>query len=208
MNYTYKIYQNDIPDAGAYSHSLAIDCEMMGLNIHRDRLCVIQIYDPVRNQVDIIQCKDPAYDAPNLKTLLNRPNTVFLGHMIRLDLAYLYKHLGVMPQNVYCTRTASRIGQTYGASHNYLDLISNILGKKIDKSETSSYWGAEELTDKQIQYVCQDVIFLHALKEKLDAIISHESRQDLAEKAMKMIPDRAYFDATGWWNEDILSYPF
>lgn len=208
MKYEYSIFKNDIPADREYSSLLAIDCEMMGLNINRDRLCVAQIFDPARNHVDIIQFTEPEYNAPNLKALLSSNDTLFLGHMIRLDLAYLYKYLGVMPQNVFCSRTASRIGQTYGASHNYLDLVSNLLGEKIDKSETSSYWGAETLSDKQIEYVCQDVVHLPALKEKLEAIIANENRQELANQAMKMIPTRAVFDAEGWWNDDILSYPF
>ncbi len=204
----YTLYRYDLPDGLSLGPVLSIDCEMMGLNLNRDRLCVVQIFDPQSNHVHIVQFPDAAYDAPNLRRALSTPDTLFLGHMIRLDMGWLYKYLGVMLQNVYCTRTASRIAQTFGASHDFKDLVSNLLGEKIDKSETASYWGAAELTPDQIRYVCNDVLFLPRLKEKLDVLLEREGRAGLFAATMKTLQARTEMDAAGWWGEDILSFPF
>ena len=204
----YTLHRGDIPPGLAFGNVVAIDCEMMGLNIQRDRLCVVQMYDPHSDHVHIVQFPDAVYDAPNLRAVLSNPERLFLGHMIRLDLGWILKYLNVCITNVYCTRTASRLAQTYGASHDYKDLVSGLLGAQIDKGETSSYWGADDLTPDQINYVCNDVVFLPALKARLDSLLAREGRAPLMALAMTTLPARVQMDVAGWWGEDILSFPF
>lgn len=204
----YTIHRGDLAAGIAFGDVVSIDCEMMGLNLNRDRLCVVQMYDLHSDHVHIIQFPDAVYNAPNLCAVLSDPNRLFLGHMIRLDLGWILKYLGVAIANVYCTRTASRLGQTFGASHDFKDLVSNLLGEKIDKSETSSYWGADTLTPDQVRYVINDVIFLHRLKDKLEGLLEREGRMPLMRAAMQSLPGRVQMDVAGWWGDDILSFPF
>lgn len=204
----YTIHRGDLAAGITFGDVVSIDCEMMGLNLNRDRLCVVQMYDLHSDHVHIIQFPDAVYNAPNLRAVLSDPDRLFLGHMIRLDLGWILKYLGVAITNVYCTRTASRLGQTFGASHDFKDLVSNLLGEKIDKSETSSYWGADTLTPDQIRYVINDVIFLHRLKHVLDVLLEREGRMPLMRAAMQTLPARVQMDVAGWWGDDILSFPF
>lgn len=203
-----NIYKNDLPAGLAFGDSIAIDCEMLGLNLTRDRLCVVQMYDPGQNRVDIVQFTDRDYAAPNLKAVLADPRRLFIGHMIRLDLGWIYKYLGVLPTRVYCTRTASRIAQTFGASHDFKNLVTGLLGIAIDKSETTSDWGAETLSPAQIRYVVNDVIHLHDLQRVLDSALVLHGRDHLMAEIMKTLPARTLMDAAGWWGEDILDFPF
>lgn len=204
----FTVHRGDLAGGITFGDVVAVDCEMMGLNVHRDRLCVVQMYDAASDHVHIVQLSDALYDAPNLRAVLADTDRLFLGHMIRLDMGWILKYLGVTIANVYCTRTASRLARTYGASHDYKDLVSDVLGEKIDKGETSSDWGADNLTPNQIRYVCNDVVFLPRLKTRLDAMLEREGRMPLMEAAMRTLPARAQMDVAGWWGEDILSFPF
>ena len=208
MTANITLHQNDLPAGLPFGDTVAIDCEFMGLNITRDRLCVVQLYDPTHDRVDIVQFADKDYAAPNLRAVLQAPDRLFLGHMIRLDLGWILHYLKVDIANVYCTRTASRIAQTFGASHDFKNLVPNLLGESIDKSETTSDWGTRELTPAQIKYVVNDVIFLPRLRAALDALLIRENRAELAADIMKTIPARARMDVAGWWGEDILDFPF
>lgn len=208
MSANITLHRNDLPAGLPFGDTVAIDCEMMGLNVARDRLCVVQLYDPAHDRVDIVQFTARDYSAPNLRALFNDNNRLFLGHMIRLDLGWIVHYLKADIANVYCTRTASRIAQTFGASHDFKNLVTSLLGESIDKSETTSDWGADTLTPAQIKYVVNDVIFLPRLREKLDALLAREGRAQLAADIMKTIPARARMDAAGWWGEDILDFPF
>lgn len=208
MTSNITLHKNDLPAGLPFGDTVAIDCEMMGLNVARDRLCVVQLYDPAHDRVDIVQFADKDYRAPNLRAVLQASDRLFLGHMIRLDLGWILHYLNVDIQNVYCTRTASRIAQTFGASHDFKNLVPSLLGESIDKSETTSDWGSEELTPAQIKYVVNDVIYLPRLRSALDALLQRENRAHLATDIMKTIPARARMDVAGWWGEDILDFPF
>lgn len=208
MTSNIHLHKNDLSAGLPFGDTVAIDCEMMGLNIARDRLCVVQLYDPTHDRVDIVQFSARDYSAPNLRAVLQAPDRLFLGHMIRLDLGWILHYLNVDIQNVYCTRTASRIAQTFGASHDFKNLVPNLLGESIDKSETTSNWGADELTPAQIKYVVNDVIFLPRLRVALNALLVRENRAQLAADIMQTIPARARMDVAGWWGEDILDFPF
>ncbi len=208
MTPTITLHRDDLPAGLPFGDSVAIDCEMMGLNIARDRLCIVQMYDPAHERVDIVQFNGHNYSAPNLRAVLAAPGRLFLGHMIRLDLGWILHYLKTDIAHVYCTRTASRIAQTFGASHDFKNLVTGLLGESIDKSETTSDWGAETLSPAQLKYVVNDVIFLHRLRDKLDALLAREGRAQLAADIMKTIPARARMDVAGWWGEDILDFPF
>lgn len=208
MTANIHLHTNDLPAGLAFGDTVGIDCEMMGLNIARDRLCVVQLYDANHDRVDIIRFTGKDYAAPNLRAVLQNPGRLFLGHMIRLDLGWILHYLKTDIKNVYCTRTASRIAQTFGASHDFKNLVPQLLGESIDKSETTSDWGADTLTPAQIKYVINDVIFLPRLRDALNAVLAREGRLQLALDIMKTIPAHARLDAAGWWGEDILDFPF
>lgn len=202
------LHDNDLPGNISFGGVVGIDCEMMGLNLHRDRLCVLQIYDVAADHVHIVQFKDGRYAAPAVRNFLQDPERLFIGHMIRLDMGWLLKYLGVMPAHVYCTRTASRLARTFTNGHDFKELVHTLLGKSISKAETSSDWSAPDLTPAQIEYACNDVIFLHQMKEKLDDALVREGRDLLFSDIMKTLPARVRMDVSGWWGDDILSFPF
>ena len=207
MAITTHLYEGDIPKDLVLGNSLSIDCEMTGLNFYRDRLCVLQLFCPESQSVHIVQFKKDNYSASNLKNLLNNPNTEFLGHMIRLDMQFIYKYLGVVLVNVFCTRTASRIARTNGASHNLDSMLNDLLAITIKKEQTHSDW-TNELTKAQIEYAKEDVVYLHQLKSILNDALLHEGREEYMALAMEMLPRRVVLDVAGWSNEDILSFPF
>src|SRR3979411_1773403 len=180
---TIRLHRGDLPDLTGYTGSVAIDTATMGLHPHRDRLCVGRMSSG-RGSADVIQIpkdhgKDQA-DAPNLKALLADPKITKIFHFARFDLAALYNALGVMPQPVYCTKIASRLCRTYTDRHRLKDLVREVLGIDLSKQQQSSDWGAEALTDAQVAYAASDVLHLHALKDKLDAMLAREGRADLA----------------------------
>src|SRR6202042_3031981 len=168
---TIRQHRGDLPDLTRYTDAVAIDTETMGLNPHRDRLCVVQLSNG-DGSADVVQIpkdhgKNQA-DAPNLKALLANPKLTKIFHFARFDLAALYNALGVMPGPVYCTKIASRLSRTYTDKHGLKDLVREVLGQEISKQQQSSDWGAPDLTDAQISYGAADVLYLHALKERLD----------------------------------------
>jgi ribonuclease D len=202
---TTRLHRGDLPDLSRYRGSVAIDTETMGLDHHRDRLCVVQL-SPGDGSADVVQIPAGASDAPNLKRLLADRSIVKIFHFARFDLAALYHAFGVMPEPVYCTKIASRLARTYTDKHGLKDLVRDVLGIEISKQQQLTDWGAERLTDAQVAYAASDVLHLHALKEKLDALIAREGRGDLAAACFRFLPDRARLDLAGWAAEDIFSH--
>src|SRR5277367_2075274 len=173
---TIRLHRGDLPDLSRYTGAVAIDTETMGLNLGRDRLCVVQL-SPGDGSADVVQIPPHATDAPNLKRLLSEPKLLKIFHFARFDLGMLCKAFGVMPQPVYCTKIASRLARTYTDKHGLKDLVREILGQEISKQQQSSDWGATELSDAQVSYAAADVTHLHALRNKLDAMLAREGRE-------------------------------
>jgi ribonuclease D len=202
---TIRLHRGDLPDLSRYQKSAAIDTETMGLDHGRDRLCVVQL-SPGDGSADVVQIPRDGAPAPNLKTLLSDPGILKIFHFARFDLAALQRGLGVMPAPVYCTKIASRLVRTYTDRHGLKDLIRDLLGIEISKQQQSSDWGAEALTDAQVAYAASDVLHLHALKAKLDAMLAREGREELAAACFRFLPDRARLDLAGWAAEDIFAH--
>jgi ribonuclease D len=202
---TIRLHRGDLPDLARYRHSVAIDTETLGLNPHRDRLCVVQL-SPGDGSADVVQIAPGQKDAPNLKRLLADPSVVKLFHYARFDIAVLSNAFGVMPTPIYCTKIASRLTRTYTDKHGLKDLVRELLGVDLSKQQQSSDWGAETLTEPQVAYAASDVLHLHALKEKLDILLAREGRTDLAGACFRFLPDRARLDLQGWSEEDIFAH--
>jgi ribonuclease D len=202
---TIRLHRGDLPDLSRYRQSAAIDTETMGLDHSRDRLCVVQL-SPGDGSADIVQIPRDGAPAPNLKALLGDPGILKIFHFARFDLAALQRGLGVMPAPVYCTKIASRLVRTYTDRHGLKDLIRDLLGIEISKQQQSSDWGAEALTDAQVAYAASDVLHLHPLKARLDAMLAREGREELAAACFRFLPDRARLDLAGWGAEDIFAH--
>src|ERR1700730_7486523 len=202
---TIRLHRGDLPDLGRYRDTIAIDTETMGLEHHRDRLCVVQL-SPGDGSADIIQIPYGIPDAANLKRLLADRSILKIFHFARFDLAALCFGLGVMPGPVYCTKLASRLARTYSDKHGLKDLVREVLGHELSKQQQSSDWGAAELSDAQISYAASDVLYLHALKEKLDAMLAREGREKLAAACFRFLPDRVRLDLAGFADDDIFAH--
>jgi len=206
---TVRLHRGDLPDLTRYKDSVAIDTETMGLNPHRDRLCVVQLSNG-DGSADIVQIpkdhgRGPA-DAPNLKALLADPKITKIFHFGRFDLAVLYSTFGVMPQPVYCTKIASRLSRTYTDRHGLKDLVREVLNVDLSKQQQSSDWGAQILSEAQLAYAASDVLHLHALRERLDVMLAREGRLGLAQACFEFLPARARLDLEGWATEDIFAH--
>jgi ribonuclease D len=202
---TIRLHRGDLPDLSHYRQSAAIDTETMGLDHHRDRLCLVQL-SPGDGSADVVQIPRGATVAPNLKALLSDPGILKIFHFARFDLAALQRGLGTMPSPVYCTKIASRLVRTYTDRHGLKDLIRDLLGIEISKQQQLSDWGAETLTDAQVAYAASDVLHLHALKGRLDTLLAREGREELAAACFRFLPDRARLDLAGWASEDIFAH--
>jgi ribonuclease D len=202
---TIRLHRGDLPDISRYTGAVAIDTETMGLSLTRDRLCVVQL-SPGDGSADVVQIAPTPADAPNLKKLLADPNLLKIFHFARFDLGMLYKTFGVMPQPVYCTKIASRLTRTYTDKHGLKDLVREVLGQDLSKQQQLSDWGASGLTDAQVSYAAADVIYLHALKEKLDGMLARERREDLAAACFAFLPERGRLDLAGFAADDIFSH--
>jgi ribonuclease D len=202
---TIRLHRGDLPDLSSYKGSVAIDTETMGLDPDRDRLCVVQL-SPGDGSADVVQIAAGQKKAPNIERLLSDPAILKIFHYARFDLGVLAKTLGVMAGPVYCTKIASRLARTYTDKHGLKDLARELLGIDLSKQQQLSDWGADELTDAQVAYAATDVLHLHALKEKLDAMLAREGRSDLAAACFRFLPDRVRLDLAGWAAEDIFSH--
>jgi ribonuclease D len=200
-----RLHRGDLPDLSAYRGAVAIDTETMGLDPHRDRLCVVQL-SPGDGSADVVQIPQGARSAPNIERLLADPAIVKIFHFARFDIATLFKTFAVMPEPVYCTKIASRLTRTYTDRHGLKDLARELLGLDLSKQQQSSDWGADELTEAQTAYAASDVLHLHALKQRLDVLLAREGRDALAQACFRFLPDRARLDLLGWAQEDIFAH--
>jgi ribonuclease D len=206
---TVRLHRGDLPDLTRYTGSVAIDTETMGLNPHRDRLCVVQLSNG-DGSADVVQIpkdhgRGPA-DSPNLKALLANPKITKIFHFARFDVAALYNAFGVMPQPAYCTKIASRLSRTYTDRHGLKDLVREVLNIDLSKQQQSSDWGAQMLSEAQLAYAASDVLHLHALRERLDVMLAREGRLGLAQACFEFLPTRAKLDLQGWDTEDIFAH--
>jgi ribonuclease D len=202
---TIRLHRGDLPDIAPYKGAVAVDTEAMGLDVRRDRLCVIQL-SPGDGSADVVQIPADNVSAPNLKKLFADPSIEKIFHFARFDIAMISRTLGVMPQPLYCTRTASRLARTYTDRHGLKDLARELLNVDLSKQQQSSDWGADKLSDAQLSYAASDVLYLHALKEKLDVMLAREGRSALAAACFGFLPDRARLDLAGWAAEDIFAH--
>src|SRR4051794_34191917 len=202
---TIRLHRGDLPDLSRYTGSVAVDTETMGLKPHRDRLCVVQLSAGDGN-ADVVQIPKDHADAPNLKKLLADPAITKIFHFARFDIAALYNAFGVMPQPVYCTKIASKLCRTYSDRHGLKDLVREVLNIDLSKQQQSSDWGSQSLSDAQLAYAASDVLHLHALRERLDAMLAREGRGALAQACFEFLPTRARLDLQGWEAEDIFAH--
>ncbi|HEV7636002.1 MAG TPA: ribonuclease D [Bradyrhizobium sp.] len=202
---TVRLHRGDLPDLTRYANSVAIDTETMGLHPHRDRLCVVQLSNG-DGSADVVQIPKDHSDAPNLKRLLGDPKVTKIFHFARFDIAALYNAFGVMPQPVYCTKIASRLSRTYTDRHGLKDLVRELVNIDLSKQQQSSDWGSDTLSEAQLAYAASDVLHLHALRERLDAMLAREGRLGLAQACFDFLPTRAKLDLQGWGTEDIFAH--
>jgi ribonuclease D len=203
---TVHFHEEDLPEGVLAEGPIAVDTETMGLQLGRDRLCVVQLADGLGDEHLVRFGPGSDYSAPNLKAVLADPARLKLYHFARFDLASIRAYLGVVAAPVYCTKTASRLIRTYTDRHGLKELVKELLGQDISKQQQSSDWGAPELSDAQKDYAASDVRFLHALKEKLDERLIREGRMGLAEACFEFLPHRAMLDLAGWAEEDIFAH--
>jgi ribonuclease D len=200
-----RLHRGDLPDVSRYRAAVAIDTETMGLDVARDRLCVVQL-SPGDGSADVLQIPPQGSDAPNLKRLLADRTLLKIFHFARFDLAILYEAFGIMAEPVYCTKIASRLARTYTDKHGLKDLVREVLGQDLSKQQQSSDWGATELSEAQVAYAAADVIHLHALKERLDSMLAREGREQLAAACFRFLPERVRLDLAGFAAEDIFAH--
>ncbi len=199
------LYQNDLPDGLDLGPIVAIDCETMGLNPHRDRLCVIQMSGGDGN-AHIVQVAKGQTEAPNLCRMLEDPNVLKLFHFGRFDIAAMYHAFGALAAPVYCTKIASRLVRTYTDRHGLKNLTQEMIGVDISKQQQMSDWGAETLTDAQLDYAASDVLYLHRLREALNLRLEREDRTEVAQACFDFLPTRAKLDLAGWPEIDIFAH--
>jgi ribonuclease D len=202
---TTRFHRGDLPASYQPGSSIAVDTETLGLNPHRDRLCVVQI-STGDGTADVVQILRDGPRPENLIRVLGDESVLKIFHYARFDLAVLFHHLGVMPRPVYCTKIASRLTRTYTDRHGLKDLVRELLSVDLSKQQQSSDWGAETLTQAQLDYAASDVLHLHALKARLDATLERENRLGLAQNCFGFLPTRAQLDLLGWAETDIFAH--
>jgi len=202
---TNHLYQNDLPDGLDLGPVVAIDCETMGLNPHRDRLCVIQMSGGDGN-AHLVQVAKGQSEAPNLCRMLADPNVLKLFHFGRFDIAAMLNAFGTITAPVYCTKIASKLIRTYTDRHGLKFLLQELLEIDISKQQQSSDWGAAELSEAQIAYAASDVLYLHKLRDELDRRLAREGRTEMAQACFEFLPMRAQLDLKGWPEIDIFSH--
>ena len=203
---TVRFHKHDLPDLSNYQvDAVAIDTETLGLNPHRDRLCVVQI-SPGDGSADVIQIAPGQRKAPNLAKLLADPAITKLFHFGRFDLAVLYHAFGVMPEPVFCTKIASRLTRTYTDRHGLKDICQELLGVGLSKVQQSSDWGADILSPEQLDYAASDVLYLHRLRDVLAGRLEREKRAEVANACFRFLPTRSKLDLMGWGEADIFAH--
>lgn len=199
------LYQGDLPDGLDLGPVVAIDCETMGLNPHRDRLCVVQLSSG-DGDAHLVQVPQGKGEAPNLCRMLADPDVLKLFHFGRFDIAAMLNHYGVLTAPVYCTKIASKLVRTYTDRHGLKNLLQELLGVDISKQQQSSDWGAEKLTQAQKEYAASDVLELHRLRDRLNEMLEREGRTDVAQACFDFLPTRAKLDLAGWPDIDIFAH--
>lgn len=199
------LYQGDLPDGLDLGPVVAIDCETMGLNPHRDRLCVIQMSGG-DGDAHMVQVAKGQTEAPNLCKMLTDPNVLKLFHFGRFDIAVLYHAFGALTAPVYCTKIASRLVRTYTDRHGLKNLLQEMLNVDISKQQQMSDWGAPELSNAQLDYAASDVLYLHRLQDKMNERLEREGRMELAQSCFDFLPTRARLDLAGWPETDIFAH--
>ena len=202
---TVRLHRGDLPDLSRYGREVAIDTETMGLDLHRDRLCVVQL-SPGDGSADVVQIPQNATEAPNLVKLFTDPNVTKIFHFARFDIAMIKQRFGVVTGPVYCTKIASKLVRTYTDRHGLKDLVRELLNVDMSKVQQSSDWGAEKLSDAQLDYAASDVLYLHDLKRHLDRMLRREGRTELADTCFKFLPARVELDLLGWQETDIFAH--
>ena len=202
---TIRLHKGDLPDLARYTTSVAIDTETLGLNLKRDRLCVVQL-SPGDGTADVVQIAKGQTSAPNLERLLSDQAVTKIFHFGRFDIAQLFNAFGVEVGPVYCTKIASKLCRTYTDRHGLKDLVRELLGVDLSKQQQSSDWAAESLSDAQLAYAASDVLHLHGLRAKLDMMLAREGRTQIAEACFGFLPHRAKLDLLGWNDQDIFSH--
>jgi ribonuclease D len=202
---TIHLHLGDLPDNVTFTGSVAVDSETLGLNPHRDKLCLVQL-SAGDGDAHLVQLDRSTYDAPNLKKLLADPSVLKLFHFARFDVAVFEKYLGVRTAPIYCTKIASKLARTYTDRHGLKDVCRELAGVELSKQQQSSDWGAPELTDAQKEYAASDVYYLHEVKVKLDEMLAREGRTELAAACFAFLPVRATLDLEGWSEADIFSH--
>jgi ribonuclease D len=204
-NMTITLHRGDLPDSWTPGATVAIDTETLGLNPHRDRLCLVQL-SRGDGSADLVQIVGGGGRPKHLIRLLRDRKVLKIFHYARFDLAVLQHAFGVVTGPVYCTKIASRLTRTYTDRHGLKDLVRELLGIDLSKQQQSSDWGAEKLTSAQMEYAASDVLHLHALKNTLDMLLAREARVALAEACFRFLPTRAALDLAGWPDEDIFAH--
>ena len=204
-NVVVHLHKGDLPADVKFNGPVAVDSETLGLSLVRDPLCLVQISDG-GPEAHLVQLDRTSYDAPNLKRVLTDPGVLKLFHFARFDIAMLMRDLSIVCSPLYCTKIASKLVRTYTDRHGLKDLIKELLGRDISKDQQSSDWGASDLSDAQLAYAASDVLHLHALKEKLDAMLARESRVEIAQSCFDFLPTRAALDLAGWEETDIFAH--
>lgn len=199
------LHQGDLPADVSFGDAVAIDTEAMGLDVRRDRLCVVQL-SAGDGTCHLVQIKPGEYDAPNLRALLENQDVTKLFHYGRFDMATLYHYIGAMAAPIYCTKIASRLCRTYTDGHGLKALCKELLGVDLSKEQQSSDWGADTLSDDQMRYAASDVLYLHRLRERLDMMLAREGRTELARDCMDFLPTRVRLDLGGWPEFDIFAH--
>ena len=200
-----RLHRGDLPDELDLGAVVAIDTETMGLDPHRDRLCLVQL-SAGDDVCHLVQIPQGHRDAPNLKALIESPDVLKLFHYARFDVGMLRQHLDADCRSVYCTKIASRLTRTYTDRHGLKDICKELLGVDLSKQQQSSDWGADKLSKAQLEYAASDVLYLHKLKDRLDEMLVREGRTHLAQAAFDFLPTRAELDVAGWPDQDIFAH--
>ncbi len=199
------LYKRDLPDGLDLGPVVAIDCETMGLNPHRDRLCLVQMSGG-DGHAHLVQIEKGQTSAPNLERMLTDPEVLKIFHFGRFDIAALMHAFGVVTAPVYCTKIASKLVRTYTDRHGLKNLLDQLLKVDISKQQQMSDWGAPDLTEAQLDYAASDVLYLHSLREKLDVLLAREGRSEMAQSCFDFLPTRAQLDLAGWPEQDIFAH--
>ena len=199
------LHRGDLAEGVTFGDSVAIDSETLGLNPHRDRLCLVQL-SAGDGTAHLVQFDGSNYDAPRLKAVLEDAGVLKIFHFARFDVAVMHKYLGVLATPIYCTKIASKLVRTYTDRHGLKDVVSEVAGVELSKQQQSSDWAATELSEQQLAYAASDVLYLHTVKRRLDQMLEREGRTQLAQRAFDFLATRAELDLKGFGDIDIFSH--